>query len=177
MSLDVNTVLNNIAKNYNPSQAKNNNSNKTIDENIFAQASALVAEYKAKQEAEKNNPDNNITSNKICGLNFKEVANMSTSDFLKYAYQNQASSGFNQNNSNQTDSSGIKLPLIVSYKGRVVSTAGKNFMTVVAKIKAKCPGTSEEKIAAELLAKYGNNSTNSTASSTSSTGNQVNLSA
>jgi len=183
MSLDINTVLNNIAKNYNSSQTQKNKSTTTVDSNIFAQASAMVAEYKEKQNAEKNNESSNSSSTKICGLNFTEVANMSTSDFLKYAYANQAASGFtsnknsSDNDENQSGSSGIKLPLIVSYKGRVVSTAGKSFMAVVAKIKAKCPSASEEKIAAELLAKYGNTSTNSTTSSTNTTGNSINISA
>ncbi|MCQ2957384.1 MAG: hypothetical protein MJ180_00615 [Candidatus Gastranaerophilales bacterium] len=171
MSINIDAVLNNIAKNYDPAKAKKKQ-NTTVDANIFAQASALVAEYKNKQASEK---ENNSGSKLFGGLSFVDIANMSTSDFLKYAYENKSQSGFDEN---KTDSSGIKLPFVVRYKGQVVCTAGKTFMSVVAKFHAKYPHRSEEEIAAELLAKYGDNQTTvNNSSANSSTGNSLNLSA
>ena len=154
LSLNIDSILNKTWGNYTPGSKKSSNSgtsgNSTgVDDNIFAKASALVAEYKSKEADSK---DSNKKGNSFLGLSSTQIANMSTSDFLKYAYENKANSGFE---GSKNDSSGIKLPMLVRYKGQVVCTAGKSFMAVVSKFKAKYPHRSEEEIAAELMSKYG----------------------
>ena len=118
-----------------------------VDENIFAAASAMVSDFKSKD-----NTNNSGNSNKLSAM---KIANMSTSEYLNYAYSNEAKSAYET--SKNSDSSGIKLPMLVRYKTAVISTSGKSFMQVVAKIKAKFPRRSEEEIAAELMSKYATN--------------------
>jgi len=174
MSIDVAAILNNFTKNLEKnanSSTFKGNSKYTVTESIFSKASELVAEYKEK----KNNSNSSSSNNTfISNMSMNEIANMSTSDFLNYAYNNKANSGFNS-----TDSSGIELPMIVRYKTQVVSSAGKTFMQVVAKFKAKFPYKSEEEIAAELMAKYGTEETNTESASNNKkvSGNSLNLSA
>ena len=164
MSINIDSVLNNFKVYVKKNATTACSSNTAIDSNIFAQASAIVAAAKEKQNSQSET-SNNQTKNIFGSLSFSQVANMSTKEFLNYAYANQASSGFS---SDKEDSSGIKLPIIVRYKTAVVSTPGKSFMAVVAKLKAKFPNRSEEEIAAELISKYGQNS---------STGKNLNMSA
>ncbi len=182
LSLNIDSILNKTWGNYTPGSKKNTSSTTTsgtansngVDDNIFAKASALVAEYKSKQEENKNSKGSGTS---FLGLSSNQIANMSTSDFLKYAYENKSQSGFEESSK---DSSGIKLPMLVRYKGEVVCTAGKSFMAVVAKFKAKYPRRSEEEIAAELMSKYGTGETSSeskTSGTKSTTGNSVNISA
>ena len=115
-----------------------------------------------------------------------QIAGMSTSEYLNYAYSNEAKSSFEANKN--SDTSGIKLPMLVRYKTEVFSTSGKSFMQVVAKVKAKFPKKSEEEIAAELMSKYATPEqienlnkkymTNTTAAATqASTGNRISFSA
>jgi len=164
MSINIDSVLNNFKINVQKNSSYTKSSNTAIDSNIFAQASAIVAAAKEKQNSQSETNENK-SKNIFGSLSVSQVANMSTKEFLNYAYDNQVSSGFN---TNKEDSSGVKLPMLVRYKTAVVSTSGKSFMAVVAKLKAKFPRKSEEEIAAELLAKYGDNS---------SSGKNLNMSA
>jgi len=191
-SMNINSILSNIAKNYDASKANKNSttssasSSGNYDASIFQRATELVAEYKSKQESSENNSSSN-SSGFIGGLSFSQIANMSTKDFLNFAYENKATSGFTEkeetettdNKKDSSDTSDIDLPMLVRYKGEVFSTAGKSFMAVVAKIHAKYPRRSEEEIAAELMTKYGSSSTDSSSKSSSSktTGSTLNFSA
>ena len=95
---------------------------------------------------------------------------MSTDEFKQYASSNEARATFEEKQN--SDSSGIKLPMIVRYKAEVFSTSGKTFMQVVAKIKAKYPTKSEEAIAAELMSKYATEEQINSVSQKYSTGQQ-----
>ena len=172
MALNVDSVLNNIGKYKGSGTTQKQNGNSQVSALAWQKASQLVAEYKAKQEQEGNSSGSG-SKNIFGNLTFSQVANMSTKDFVNYAYENKANSGFS---SQSEDSSGVKLPMLVRYKGQVVSTAGKSFMAVVAKLSAKFPNRSEEEIAAELLSKYGGDLTNTTPDGqVAATGNSLNM--
>ena len=65
LSLNIDSILNKTWGNYTPGSKKNTSSatssgtanSNGVDDNIFAKASALVAEYKSKQEENKNSKD------------------------------------------------------------------------------------------------------------------------
>jgi len=121
MSINIDKVLKNTWGNYSPQKNNSTPKQANFDENIFAQASALVAEYKKEQEENKNSTSSSKKSS-FGGLTFAQVAGMSTKDFLNYAYNNEAFSVDKQ------DSSGVDLPMFVRYKAQVVCTSGKSFM-------------------------------------------------
>ncbi|MCR4880401.1 MAG: hypothetical protein K6A44_00395 [bacterium] len=159
MSMDtnyINSYLNTFVQNHVSKVNKSNSSNKNssgtavnksgVDDNIFAVASAVVSDYKSKQE------ENDNSSSSTSGKSFMELANMSTEEFKSYASSNEARSAYDAQKNG--DSTGIKLPMLVRYKAEVFSTSGKTFMQVVAKIKGKYPQKSEEDIAATLMSKY-----------------------
>ena len=176
MAINVDSVLNNIGK-YKSSGTSNNNRNTQISSLAWQKANQMVSEYKAIQE-QKGNESDSGSKNIFGNLSFSQVANMSTKDFVNYAYDNKASSGYT---SQSEDSSGVKLPMIVRYKGEIVTTAGKSFMAVVAKFSAKFPNRSEEEIAAELLQKYAgdtltaNNTQNQMGTTSSQLGGTLNM--
>lgn len=167
MSINVVNILNRFSTNISKNQINTNyNKNSVVTDNIFAQAQEIVAKYKAQENNNSNNKENNTTNKQFFGkYTATQIANMSSSEFLNYAYENKAEINFK---SNTNDESGINLPQVVAYGGYTFSTAGKSFMQIVTKIKGKYPYQSEEKIAAKLIAKYGQNNT---------TGNSVNISA
>ena len=89
MSINIDKVLKNTWGNYSPQKNNSTSKQANFDENIFAQASALVAEYKKEQE-ENNNSTSSSKKSSFGGLTFAQVAGMSTKDFLNYAYNNEA---------------------------------------------------------------------------------------
>lgn len=168
MSINVASFLNNFTAKIEKATKEYKSPYKSsvvIPDNIFAQAKEIVEKYNVEKKENENNVESN-NDKTIGGLKYFEVANMSTSDFLKYAYGNKANFGFD---SEKKDDSGVELPAIVMFGGHTVSTAGKSFMQVVTKFKGKYPYKSEEEIAAKLILKYDPNA--------SKTGNSVNISA
>lgn len=175
--MNIDSLLNSMWSNYSSAKknANNNSVSKNIDENIFAQASSLVAEYKQALSEKKNNSASEKSN--FCGLNAFQMANMSTKDLLNYAYNNEAFSI-----ENKEDSSGVELPSLIFYGAITVSTVGKTFMSVVSELHAKYPFDSEEEIAATLMAEHGISADNALASKNSNnateknTGNKINFS-
>ena len=170
--INISSFLNSFVNNQ-TSQLKDKKKNNTatsgtavnntgVADNIFAAASALVSDYKTNE--------GNGKSTTSSGKSIMELANMSTDEFKQYASSNEARATFEEKQN--SDSSGIKLPMIVRYKAEVFSTSGKTFMQVVAKIKAKYPTKSEEAIAAELMSKYATEEQINSVSQKYSTGQQ-----
>ena len=190
MAIDINNILtgiyNGASKPTNTNKSANNTNSNVNAESIFAQASELVSAFKEEQN-NKTKGSGSSKSGLTSGLSYSQIAGMSTSDFLNYAYDNKANSGYKESSN---DSSGVDLPMLVRYKTQVVSTAGKSFMQVVAKLAAKFPHRSEEEIAAELMTKYGkfdekgnlikegtNSTSNNSSSNTGQSGISLDLSA
>lgn len=89
------------------------------------------------------------------------MTNMSSSDFLKYVYNNTASeetSGNNDSTSKEVMSSrkkdGVTLPRVVEYNSQKVTTTGKTLDQVVSAIHQKLPTSSKSAIKSELQKKY-----------------------
>ncbi|MDD3593968.1 MAG: hypothetical protein PHX18_05010 [Candidatus Gastranaerophilales bacterium] len=99
----------------------------------------------------------------------QSMAEMSSSDFIKYVYNNNQSiannvtataskastgEGTSQEVLDSRKEDGVQLPRLVRYKAQVVLTTGKTLDEVVAAIKKKSPASSEIAIKAELKQKY-----------------------
>lgn len=115
-------------------------------------------------QANKSNATNSIFANqkseKAEKSNGDDVANMGTSDLLKYVY----------NNKSKTDNNDIKLPVTVDYKDQDFAANGRPFDEMVKIISSKT-GDSKSAVESELKKKY------MTAGGGKSSGGQLNMQA
>ncbi len=137
----------------------------------FLSKTKMGALQNAKNNSSVNTNPNNGTNSIFANQNKKtdknesvDMANMATSDLIKYVYQNNGGDVDIQNKTNG-NKDGIKLPITVEYGDKEFAAKGKEFNQVVNEICQKT-GDSKSKVESELKRKY-----------SSSTGTSLNMQA